>query len=191
MYKAKIIITGNKIHEIGYRVFLLTNALNLGIGKFHAYNTKIKNVQGVIVLVEGSKDIINDFFYQVKGNIPDDAIVSDIVIEDFTGNVMDIDRYLHLIQVEQLNKGIPAILDIRDNTKILLDKQDSMLNKQDSMLRVTEKGFTEMKAGFREVKEEIHLMRDDFREMFMHEVSELRGEIADIKATLARMQAAG
>ncbi|MCG2737012.1 MAG: acylphosphatase, partial [Candidatus Methanoperedenaceae archaeon] len=134
MYKAKIIITGNKIHEIGYRVFLLTNALNLGIGKFHAYNTKIKNVQGVIVLVEGSKDIINDFFYQVKGNIPDDAIVSDIVIEDFTGNVMDIDRYLHLIQVEQLNKGIPAILDIRDNTKILLDKQDSMLNKQDSML---------------------------------------------------------
>lgn len=184
MYKAKIIITGNKIHEIGYRVFLLTNALNLGIGKFHAYNTKIKNVQGVIVLVEGSKDIINDFFDQVKENIPDDAIVSDIVIEDFTGNVMDIDRYLHLIQVEQLNKGIPAILDIRDNTKILLDKQDSML-------RVTEKGFTEMKAGFREVKEEIHLMRDDFREMFMHEVSELRGEIADIKATLARMQAAG
>lgn len=191
MYKAKIIITGNKIHEIGYRVFLLTNALNLGIGKFHAYNTKIKNMQGVIVLVEDSKEIINDFFDQVKENVPDDAILSDIVIEDFTGNVMDIDRYLHLIQVEQLNKGIPAILDIRDNTKILLDKQDSMLNKQDSMLRVTEKGFTEMKAGFREVKEEIHLMRDDFREMFMHEVSELRGEIADIKATLARMQAAG
>jgi acylphosphatase len=170
MYKAKIIITGNKIHEIGYRVFLLTNALNLGIGKFHAYNTKIKNMQGVIVLVEDSKEIINDFFDQVKENIPDDAILSDIVIENFTGNVMDIDRYLHLIQVEQLNKGIPAILDIRDNTKILLEKQDSMLEKQDSMLekqdsmlgkqdsmlRVTEKGFTDMKAGFREVKEEIH-----------------------------------
>ena len=93
MYKAKIIITGKKIHEIGYR------------------------------------------------DIPDDAILENLKIEDFTGNVMDIDRYLHLIQVEQLNKGIPAIL--------------------------------------------------DFREMFMHEVSELRGEIADIKATLARMHAAG
>ncbi len=45
--------------------------------------------------------------------------------------------------------------------------------------------------GFSEVKEEIHLLRDDFRELFMHEVSELRGEIAEIKSTLARMQAAG
>ncbi len=219
MYKAKIIITGKNIHDIGYRVFLLTNALNFGIGKFHAYNTRINDVQAVIVLIEGSRDITDDFYDHVKGNIPDDAILENLKIEDFTGNVMDIDRYLHLIQVEQLNKGIPAILDIRDNTKILLGKQDSMLGKQDSMLekqdsmlekqdsmlekqdsmlekqdsqlRVTEKGFTDMKAGFREVKEEIHLMRDDFREMFMHEVSELRGEIADIKATLARMQAAG
>lgn len=198
MYKAKIIITGKKIHEIGYRVFLLTNALNFGIGKFHAYNTRINDVQAVIVLIEGSRDIIDDFYNHVTENIPDDATLENLKIEDFTGNVMDIDRYLHLIQVEQLNKGIPAILDIRDNTKILLGKQDSMLEKQDSMLekqdsqlRVTEKGFTDMKAGFREVKEEIHLMRDDFREMFMHEVSELRGEIADIKATLARMQAAG
>jgi acylphosphatase len=191
MYKAKIIITGKKIHEIGYRVFLLTNALNFGIGKFHAYNTRINDMQTVIVLIEGSRDIIDDFYDHVTENIPDDAIVEDLKIEDFTGNVVDIDRYLHLIQVEQLNKGIPAILDIRDNTKTLLEKQDSMLEKQDSLLRVTEKGFTDMKAGFREVKEEIHLMRDDFREMFMHEVSELRGEIADIKATLARMQAAG
>jgi len=36
---------------------------------------------------------------------------------------------------------------------------------------------------------EVHLLRDDFRELFMREVNELRGEIAEIKATLARMQA--
>lgn len=73
----------------------------------------------------------------------------------------------------------------------MLEKQDSMLDKQDSLIKITEKGFTDMKIGFMEVKEEIHSVRDDFREMFMHEVSELRGEIAEVKATLARMQAAG
>jgi hypothetical protein len=48
-----------------------------------------------------------------------------------------------------------------------------------------------MKIGFMEIKEEIRSVRDDFREMFMHEVSELRSEIAELKSTLARMQAAG
>ncbi len=66
-----------------------------------------------------------------------------------------------------------------------------MFDKHDSLIKITEKGFTDMKIGFMEVKEEIHSVRDDFREMFMHEVSELRGEIAEIKSTLARMQAAG
>ena len=74
----------------------------------------------------------------------------------------------------------------------MLEKQDSMLEKQDSLIRLTEEGFSdvksEMKTGFMEVKEEIHLLRDDFRELFMQEVKDLRGEIAKIKATLARMQ---
>lgn len=216
MDKAKIIIKGEKVQEIGYRVSLLTNALSFGISNFYAYNTRIKDKYAVIVLISAEKETINDFYNYVKENIPEDAIVSDFEIEDFTGNVMDIERYPHLIQVEQLNKGIPAILDIRDNTKKMLEKQDLMLEKQDLMLEkqdlqmgITKNGFNDMRKGFAEVKEEmamgfgnirtgfadvkeeIHMLRDDFRELFMHEVSELRSEIAEVKATLARMQAAG
>ncbi|KCZ72742.1 acylphosphatase [Candidatus Methanoperedens nitroreducens] len=73
----------------------------------------------------------------------------------------------------------------------MLEKQDLMIEKQDSLIKVTEKGFNDMKTGFREIKEEIHLVRDDFREMFMHEIRELRSEITEIKATLTRMQEAG
>lgn len=205
MDKAKIIITGSKVQEVGYRVYLLTNALNFGINKFYAYNTTIKNTQAVILLLEAEREIITDFYNYINENVPDDAIVSDFKIEDYNGNVMEIDKYLHLIQVEQLNKGIPAILDIRDNTKTMLEKQDSMLGKQDSMLEKQDSMLGKQDAmlgkqdtlieitekGFREVKEEIHEQRDEFKEIFMHEVSELRGEIAEVKATLARMQAAG
>jgi hypothetical protein len=37
----------------------------------------------------------------IKENIPEDAVVSEFDIEDFTGNVMDVDKYLHLVQIEQ------------------------------------------------------------------------------------------
>ncbi len=50
-----------------------------------------------------------------------------------------------------------------------------------SFLEVTDRGF-------REVKEEIHLQRDDFKEMFKRKVGELRSEIAEIRTILARMQ---
>jgi acylphosphatase len=81
----------------------------------------------------------------------------------------------------------------------MLEKQDRMLEKQDLQMEITRNGFNdmrkgfadlkeEMRTGFADVKEEIHMQRDDFREVFMHELSELRGEIAEIKTTLARMQ---
>lgn len=94
---------------------------------------------------------------------------------------------------------------------LMLEKQDKMLEKQDLHLKITERGFAEVKEEMRkgfgevkdemrkgfgdmhqdfgEVKEEVHLLREDFRELFMREVSELRSEISEIKATLARMQA--
>ncbi len=107
------------------------------------------------------------------------------------------------------NETVCAIKSVKADTSAMLEKQDKMLEKQDRMLEkqdlqmeITKNGFDdmrkgfaevkeEMKAGFTDVKEEIHMQRDDFREVFMHEVSELRSEIAEVKATLARMQAAG
>ena len=60
------------------------------------------------------------------------------------------------------------------------------------MIKLREKRFSdvksEMKTGFMEVKEEVHPMRGDFRELFMQEVKDLQGEIAEIKARLARVQ---
>ncbi|GFO96233.1 acylphosphatase [groundwater metagenome] len=110
-------------------------------------------------------------------------------------------------EVKEILQGVKqdtsAMLEKQD---LMLEKQDLMLEKQNLLIKVTEKGFGEMRSGFAEVKEEmakgfgdmrqgfsevkeeIHLLRDDFRELFMREVSELRSEIVEIKATLARMQ---
>ena len=80
-----------------------------------------------------------------------------------------------------------SMLEKQDN---MLVKTDGMLKKQDGMLQKQDALQTTVENGFLGVKEEIRLQRDDFRELFMHEVTELRSEITEIKATLAKMQAA-
>ncbi|MFU8766593.1 MAG: acylphosphatase [Candidatus Methanoperedens sp.] len=207
--RLKVKISGNRVHEVGYRVYLLRKALELGMERFNAYNTKENGMQVLNAFLEGNKDQITVFQEFTNENKPEDAEVSDRVFEDYGGYVIGIADYMHLIQVEQLSKGIPAILSIDKKQDKMLEKQDKMLEKQDKMLekqdkmlekqdlhiKITKTGFADVKEeihkGFGEVKEEIHMLRDDFKELFMHEVSELRSEIAEIKATLARMQAAG
>jgi acylphosphatase len=72
----------------------------------------------------------------------------------------------------------------------MLEKQDKMLEKQDLHIEITRNGFNDVKNEIKDVKNEIHLQRDDFKEVFLREVNELHIEINEIKATLARMQAA-
>lgn len=199
MNRAKITIKGDMVQEIGYRVFLLTNALNFGISKFYAYNAVIEGRQAVIILIEAEKEIIIDFYNYIKANIPEDAIVYDFEMEEFTGNVMDIDRYLHLIQVEQLNKGVPAIIDIRENTKTMLEKQDMMLGKQDMMLEKQDMSIklletikedtSGMKSTLSRIESDVKDTKFSLSSFIEEKFRKQDGEIAEIKATLAGMQA--
>ncbi len=182
--KKKIIITGQKVHDIGYRPFLLGIAESFEIERFFADNTFIDQKQAVYTLIESSEEKVEAFVEIASSKFPEKNDVEKVDVEDYSGTVMRIDSYYRYLTAMQLSK-------IAAYGGRMLDKQDKMLDKQDSLIKITEKGFTDMKTGFVEVREEIRSVRDDFREMFMHEVSELRSEIAEVKATLARMQAAG
>ncbi|MDO9097943.1 MAG: acylphosphatase [Candidatus Methanoperedens sp.] len=153
----KIVITGESMHDIGYRVFLLNNALNFGIDRFNAYNVEEKGTPAVFVLLESEEHIINDFYSYIKENIPAYAQVSDFRIEDFRGNVMEIDRYLHLIQVEQLNKGIPAIIEIRDNTKQMLEKQDTTID----ILKKVKEDTAQIRQDTGQIRQDTAQIRQD------------------------------
>jgi acylphosphatase len=137
--KLKVKITGSKVHEVGYRVFLLRKALELGVERFNAYNTKENGMQVLIAFLEGNKDQIAAFQEFANENKPEDAKVSDRIFEDYEGYVIGIADYMHLIQVEQLSKGIPAILSIDRKQDRMLEKQDKMLEKQDTTIRILER----------------------------------------------------
>lgn len=198
--KKKIIIRGDKVQDVGYRVFLLNSALTFGIGKFYASNINIKEKPAVLIHVGAEKDIINDFYNYINENIPEDASVSNIEMQEFKGNIMDSDKYLHLIQIEQLNKGIPAIIDIRDNTGKMLEKQDKTLEKQDITIQIltnvnqnlsgVKDDTLDMRSTLTRIETDIKDTKFSLSAFIEERYRKMEGEIAEIKATLAKMQEA-
>ena len=126
-------IWGHKVHEVGYRVFLLHKAIELGGQRFSAYNRIENGSQLLVALIEGDEEQIAEFKRFVEDSRPDGADVSSISFEEHHGYVMSIDNFMHISMVEQLNKGIPAFLRIDQKQDKALEKQDKMLEKLDEM----------------------------------------------------------
>lgn len=170
-------------------------------GQKVADNIFIEGKQAVYALIDSSEEKVRAFIEIASSKFPENSDVKKVEEEDYTGNVMKTESYYRYLTAMQLSR-------IATYGGNMLEKQDMMLEKQDSLLGITQKGFDEMntgfdemKTGFRavkeevgkgsaEVKNEIHLLRDDFRELFMREVNELRSEILVLKETVARIEKA-
>ncbi len=161
--KIKTKIIGNKVNDAGYRVFLLRKALELGMERFNAYNTKENGVQVLISFLDGDSDQISTFQNYVRNNRPENADISDIIFEDYAGYITGIVDYMHLIQVEQLSKGIPAILSID--------------RKQDLMLEKLDQNRTEISSEIRE-------LRRDLRSYLDEKLIKIERDIFQIKAKI-------
>jgi acylphosphatase len=124
--KLKINIIGPKVHEVGYRYFLMSNAIDMGLKGFHARNRTGDKGPEVIVLVDGDEEAIADFKKLVETKIPERSQVSGIVFENYDGDVMKTESYAQICSAIQLNKAIPVLLEIRDNTKNTLEEIKGM-----------------------------------------------------------------
>ena len=182
--KTKTKIIGDKVHDVGYRVFLLRKALELGMERFNAYNTKENGGQIVISYIDGDIDQILTFQDYVKNNKPEKADVSDIIFEDYDGYIIGIVDYMHLIQVEQLSKGIPAIISIDQKQDRVLEKQDQMLGRQDQMLGKQDQVLEKLDQTRMEISGEIRDLRRDLRSYLDEKLIKIEGDILQIKAKI-------
>lgn len=164
------IITGKKVHDVGYRVFLLEKALELGFRNFNARNQVKNGEQQVIVQYEGEPEIIEAYGALIRAEYPSDAEISDISFANYEGYVISIADYMHVIQIQQLSKGIPAIISIDKKQDRMLEKQDQMLGKMDRM----ETSITG----------EIHDLRTDLKSYFDRKLSVMEQDIQQIKTKI-------
>jgi len=160
----KITITGPKVHDVGYRYFLMSMAMASRIRMFEAYNTSIKEDQVVQAFVDGEEEAVKDFWEKVECSRPEHAQVSHITIDEYDRNVMKIGEYAQLCTTFQMNKAIPALLDLKTD------------------LREMKGDIKEMKGDIKEMKGDIKEMKGDIKEM-KGDIKEMKGDIKAIRSS--------
>jgi len=192
MKKVELIIKGQKVHDIGYRPFLLQRALERGIGKFFAFNSHKNAKEIVVVRAEGDEEIIGSFIEYITANYPNGAQVDEIEQRDFSGPLDDAYRYMMLLQFEQISKAVPAILSLDRKQDIMIGKQDIMIGKQDVMIEKQDTTIGILRSvrdDTSAIREDISCLRKDTLESLQEKYNELSIEVAEIKATLAELKA--
>ena len=97
-------ITGPKVHDVGYRIFLMEAALDCEVVRISAYWRKEDSSQAVICLVEDDEARIAAFKKFIKSHKPEHAEVSDITWEDYDGEVMRISEFAQICTCRILQK---------------------------------------------------------------------------------------
>jgi acylphosphatase len=132
--KAKKIVIKGKVHDVGYRLFLLSEAERLFIEKFDARNVLINGEQHLIVLVGGAEEKISRFVEFTESNYPPEASVESVEVKDYGEEVRSIDSFRQSFMVFQLTKIAQAGVGMLGKQDTMLGKMDAMLDKQDETI---------------------------------------------------------
>ncbi|MDD5735541.1 MAG: acylphosphatase [Methanothrix soehngenii] len=154
--KLKITITGPKVHDVGYRVFLLKHAMNLALPGLSTYNwEEMKGQQQVIVLLEGDEARIKAFLQLVEKTKPEMAEVSKVTFEDYDGDVGRASEVAMFCTFVQLDKAIPLLLKIQDNTSVTPQILEEIKGVREDIQPGYASSFRQMQADIRAIKERL------------------------------------
>ena len=138
--KKKILITGGKVHDVGYRLFLMREVRKLGIPNHYAENVTAGGKQIVEVFIGGDEKQYTAFVNFIKENYPPKAKVSEVKeTSEIPDRVMPVDEYDKLLSAEQQDTIVQSGLELLDKQDQALGKQDKMLDKQDKTLEKQDK----------------------------------------------------
>jgi len=209
--KKKIIIKGQRVHDVGYRPYLLGIAESMEIERFFAKNILMDEKQVVHAMVDSSEEKIKAFIDIVSSEYPEKSVVESIEMEDFIGNVMKIESYYRYLTAMQLSKIATyggKMLEKQDlNIEItkngfndMLTKQDeslklqnSMLDKQDESLKILNNinnDTSEIKSTIKTMEMDIRDARFSLSHLIETKFKEHDADIAQIKTTLTKVQEA-
>jgi hydrogenase maturation factor HypF (carbamoyltransferase family) len=165
--KLKIKITGSKVHEVGYRPYLTELAMRLALRGFEVYNDDEEGQQVVIALVEGDEQRIAKFYNSVMKERPQLATVDNVKSEDFVDDITPLWQFASINTASQMNKAIPLLLAVKDNTDATLEEIKSMRKNTDTIPQVLEeiKGMREdIQPGygmhFRQVQSDVRAIKE-------------------------------
>ena len=191
--KLKIKIVGTKVHDVGYRVFLLKHAMNLALPGLSTYNWEENGQQEVIALVEGDEARITAFLRTVEKNKPEPAEVSKVTFEDYDGDVGRTSEVAMLCSFVQLDKAIPLLLDMRDDLKAVRKNTDMIpqISEDIKAVRKNTDTIPQISEDIKAVRkttdatlDEIKGMREDIQPGYAMQFRQMQADVRVIKDRL-------
>ena len=170
-----LIVEGEMIHHVGYRPFLLVEALKRKkITNFEAENFKEDGKQKVIINMVGEEQKILEFVKFIKNNFPDYAKNCKVIEEKESclSEVMHINDFRDILGVEQQNNIVQGGLQISDkidNLGIGLgDKIDNLGiglgDKIDTLRNETNNNFNELDIKYKLISEGMFAIANELKE---------------------------
>ena len=165
--KLKVKITGPKVHDVGYRPFLTEIAMSLALRGFEVYNDEEDGRQVVVAIAEGDEQRIGKFSSTAKMHYPQLAIVDVVKSEDYTGEVMPLWQFASISTATQMNKAIPLLLAVKENTDTIPEMRDDLK----AVKKNTEATLDEIKGlkediqpgyamNFRQIQADVRAIKD-------------------------------
>ncbi len=115
--KLKITITGPKIHDVGYRPWLVEIAMSMGLKGFDVYNDEEDGQQMVIALIEADDRRTQRFLSAVNAKRPQLAKVSSIISGDYADDVMPLWQAAAMNAYSLIAKNTDLIPQTAENTR--------------------------------------------------------------------------
>ena len=164
--KKRIIIKGNKVHNIGYRPFLMEKAQELKILNFHAKNIKEDRKQVVDVRVGGEGTKIDNFLKFVDENRPEYAEVESTSVEEYEGDILTLKEFSRVFSASQLSKIVQSGVGMLDKQDITIERIDNLTKENRDGFERTDQNFMvltkETKNGFERTDQNFTNLRDDY-----------------------------
>ncbi len=174
--KLKVKITGPKVHDVGYRYFLLGLAMSERIKMFEAHNTESSEGDVVLVFADGDDEAVKAFRALVEIKRPDRSEVSKIIFEDFEGEIMKIGDYSQFCSIVQLNKAIPLLLNMSDDLREMACDMKAVRSDMKAVRKNTD--------AIPQVLEEVKGMREDIQPGYGMHFRQMQSDVKAIKERL-------
>ncbi len=190
--KLKITITGPKVHDVGYRPWLVELAMSMGLKGFDVYNDEEDGQQIVMALIEADDRRVQKFLSAVNAKRPSLAKVSSIISGDYEGDVMPLWQTAAMNAYGQMNKAVPILqkmgADIAEMGADIAEMKDDLkaVKKNTDLIPQIAKNtdlIPQMANNTEKILEEVKGLREDQPEYAM-QFRQLQADVRAIKEHL-------
>jgi len=195
--KLRVTVMGKRVHEVGYRLFLLEKADELSINRMEVSNRIQDGKEIVLILIDDEPEKVEEFISKIRRESPEPSSIEDVVVEEYQGEVMEIEKFRAILNTIQLSKivqgGLQIIEELKGVREEVRETKEELKGVREEVRETKEttlSGIYSLRSEIRETREniveELRETRGSIREILSGEISELKREISEIREALRR-----